>query len=141
MKIELPEERKLYCLIPRKKDLNDALIELCDERPQWRFTPTRVNYIRSNLLTLKAAFWNYWVKNRVFPMTHDKNISVQRLIVAYCLSRGHPFNLRRVLAGEIRRIHAKNRGPHFLIGLMQPHKTRAGDEPRPIDFVWVKGIH
>lgn len=57
--------------------LEDALRELCIEWAAWRFTTTEVRYLPSNQLTLEATFWNYWVKNCVFPTTHDKKVSVQ----------------------------------------------------------------
>lgn len=85
-------------LHPDEETLKDALKELCVKDTQWCFTPTGVWYLLSEALNPEVILWNYWVKNWIYPTTHDRKVSVQPLLAAYFLSKGYSFNMGKVLA-------------------------------------------
>lgn len=76
MTIDFSGEALLLNLEEKRSE--DALADLCVEGAQQRFTSTGVGYLSSKSLIPEVAFWNYWVKNIIFPTTHDRKIYVQR---------------------------------------------------------------
>ena len=65
---------------------------------KWDVSPTGIRTLPTNCLLPEANLWVYFVKKRLIPTTHDKMVSRDKMMAAYCIMQGIHLDVRRIIA-------------------------------------------
>lgn len=86
--------------------------------------------LKSQLLDFEVTCWMHWVKNHTMPTTHDATLSIPRVVLVYCITKGIPLDLGKILVDTLRQTAAKPKGAMFCPGLVT-RLCRASDLQPP----------
>lgn len=64
-------------------------------------TPQELCSLLSDLITLEANIWFYFVKCRVMPIRHNSSITNERVLLLLCLLEGKSIDVWKVIHREI----------------------------------------
>ena len=78
--------------------LEDALRVMAKPGAKWDVSPTGIKMLSASSLTPEANLWVYLVKKRLIPTTHDKTVSRDRVVAAYCIMRRITIDVGRIIA-------------------------------------------
>lgn len=81
---------------------------------KWDISPTGIKTLPANFLLLDANMWVYFVKMQLIPTTHDKTVSPDRVMAAYCIMQRIPLDVGHVIAAQIRTVFSKPSGQLFF---------------------------
>ena len=87
--------------------MEDALRVMAKPGAKWDVSPTGIKTLSASSLTPEANLWVYLVKKRLIPTTHDKTVSRDRVMAAYCIMRRINLDVGRIIAAQIRRVFSK----------------------------------
>jgi len=99
---------------PTEQQLEDALRVLTQPGMKWSVSLKGIKTLASKILLLEARLWVYFVKKCLIPTSHDKTISRDRVMAAYCIARGIPIDVGRLIASQIRGFMGHIREQYFF---------------------------
>ncbi|KAJ9541450.1 hypothetical protein OSB04_027956 [Centaurea solstitialis] len=104
-----------------KDDLDDILLTLTIPGSDWYFEG-QVRHLRIKSLTAEANVWAQFVKHTLFPTSHNSKQSIDRVLILYCILKGHPFDVGALISTNIKtsciRINCRLFYPTIIHGLM-----------------------
>ena len=90
--------------------MEDAIRVLAKPGAKWDVSPTGIKTLSASSLRPEANLWVYLVKKRLIPTTHDKTVSRDRVMAAYCIMRRITLDVGRIIAAQIRGVFNKPKG-------------------------------
>ena len=78
--------------------MEDAIQVLAKPGAKWDVSPTGIKTLSASSLRPEANLWVYLVKKRLIPTTHDKTVSRDRVMAAYCIMRRINLDVGRIIA-------------------------------------------
>ena len=77
-------------------------------------------------LTADANVWMNFIRHSISPTTHDSTVSVERMLLLYCLMTGRTINIGRIMVSSIKECATHARRKLFFAGTITNMLTKAG---------------
>ncbi|XP_038904385.1 uncharacterized protein LOC120090747 [Benincasa hispida] len=104
---------------PQEEKMEDALRTLTQSGTQWSVSLKGIKTLASSKLLPEARLWVYLVKRRIIPTSHDKTVSRDRVMAAYCIACGILIDVSHLIAAQAKEAAQR--------------KQRQGKSPRAIN--------
>ncbi|KAJ9542427.1 hypothetical protein OSB04_028933 [Centaurea solstitialis] len=82
-------------------DLHDILCTLNIPGTDWFFHGHR-RCLKVNRLNIEAKVRSKFVRRTLLPTSHDMKLSMNRVLVVYCILKGYPFDVGRLISSHIK---------------------------------------
>ncbi|KAA0053481.1 protein MNN4-like [Cucumis melo var. makuwa] len=100
----------------KRNDLKDALKRIAWSDTKWDRTPTEKYQLFRHNLNIKFSVWLLFVKKKIMPTHYDSTISMDKVILHYCIMEEIPVNMDKIIyRGEGWTVY--NTRPHPVINL------------------------
>ncbi|KAI3719225.1 hypothetical protein L6452_20120 [Arctium lappa] len=142
LELNPPKKTEYYALVHKAtaSDLAEVVAVLGKPKTNWEsHTNLMLRTFRASNLTADSNVWIYFVRHTISPTSHDTFITVERMLLLYCLVTGKNINFGRIIMRSIRECstRSKSRGKFYFPGMLTKLLTEMG-VPRYIDDLVVK---
>lgn len=86
---------------PTRQDLKDALKRIAWSDTKWDRTPTEKYQLFRHNLNIKFSVWLLFVKKKIMPTHYDSTISMDKVILHYCIMEEIPVNMDKIICEHI----------------------------------------
>ncbi|KAA0057652.1 hypothetical protein E5676_scaffold416G00290 [Cucumis melo var. makuwa] len=97
---------------PQERDLEDALKRVAWPRTKWDIMPTGKYQLFLQNLNTEAIIWLVFVKNDIRPTRHDSTISMEHIMLVYCIMEHLLVNIVEIIS------------EHIIAWVKHPRRTR-----------------
>ncbi|KAI3772810.1 hypothetical protein L6452_04004 [Arctium lappa] len=142
LELNPPKKTEYYALVHKAtaSDLAEVVAVLGKPKTNWEsHTNMMLRTFRASNLTADSNVWINFVRHTISPTSHDTFITVERMLLLYCLVTGKTINFGRIIMRSIRECstRSKSRGKFYFPGMLTKLLTDMG-VPRYIDDLVLK---
>ncbi|KAA0041933.1 hypothetical protein E5676_scaffold306G001360 [Cucumis melo var. makuwa] len=86
---------------PQERDLEYALKRVAWSGTKWDITITRRYHLFLHNLNIEVSIWLVFEKKKIIPTRHDIAISMERIMLVYCIMEEIPMNIGEIISEHI----------------------------------------